>query len=91
VPGGRRGARYASCYASRIESRRIGGTIYYRFQLVPLHTKDQTQRTVNASCTTYAATKASAEAAGYRQVNLQYHYDGTGRMRFQSVWVQLNH
>jgi hypothetical protein len=46
APGGRRGARHPSCYASRIEGRWIEGSVHYRFQLVPLHTKDQTQRTV---------------------------------------------
>ena len=85
------GHSYPRCYASRLEGRASGATNSYRLQMVPLHSGDQQQNVFGATCSSYVTKNASMKAAGYQQVNLQWFRDATKMMRFQSVWVQLNH
>ena len=86
-----KGHAYSTCYASRLEGRASGAKNSYRLQMVPLHSGDQQQHVLGATCSSYVAKNASMKAAGYQPVNLQWFRDAAQRMRFQSVWVKLNH
>jgi CubicO group peptidase (beta-lactamase class C family) len=86
-----KGKSYSMCYPSRLEGRLSGATPSYRLQMVPLHSGDQQDHVLGATCANYVAKNANMKAAGYQQVNLQWFRDAQQMMRFQSVWVNLNH
>jgi CubicO group peptidase (beta-lactamase class C family) len=86
-----KGHSYSTCYASRLEGRASGAINSYRLQMVPLHSGDKEQHVLGATCSSYVKKNTSMKAAGYQQVNLQSFRDASQMMRFQSVWVQLNH
>ena len=58
---------------------------------MPLHSGDQYDYAMGASCSAYTLKDKALRGAGYQQVNLQWYTDTAARMKFQSVWVKLNH
>ena len=79
------------CYPSRLEGELQGGTEKYRTQIVPLHKGDQFDYALGATCRAYTQKDQSLKAQGYQPVNLQWYSDAKGLMRFQGVWVKIQH
>ena len=79
------------CYPSRLEGELQGGTEKYRTQIVPLHKGDQFDYALGATCRAYTQKDQSLKAQGYQPVNLQWYSDTKGLMRFQGVWVKIQH
>ena len=46
---------------------------------------------LGAKCTAYVQKDHSLKAQGYQPVNLQWYSDAKGLMRFQGVWVKIQH
>jgi CubicO group peptidase (beta-lactamase class C family) len=79
------------CYPSRLEGELQGGAEEYRAQFVPLHSGDKFDYALGAKCTAYVQKDHSLKAQGYQPVNLQWYSDAQGLMRFQGVWVKIQH
>jgi len=58
---------------------------------VPLHKGDQFDYALGATCRAYTQKDQSLKAQGYQPVNLQWYSDAKGLMRFQGVWVKIQH